>query len=192
MRVLLVRLTLAFGLMLGCSVGAARAQKIAYIDSKQILDGLEETTNAKQRLETQQRAWLDEYRQKKDAYDKAVADFDQRRLLLPEEDRKKRQTALETQQKELEAFSTQKFGPNGEYFKLQADLMKPIQARIFSATQIVAEREKYDLVLDRSSDVFLIYSKPSLNATEAVLEEVNRTVRTGGAPAAASPTPGRP
>jgi outer membrane protein len=83
---------------------------------------------------------------------------------------------LEDQIKKLDQQITEyrdkKFGANGELFKQQEDLMKPVQNKIFNAIQDVAKDESLDFVFDRSNAVVLLFAKEKYDITPLVMDKL--------------------
>jgi outer membrane protein len=65
-----------------------------------------------------------------------------------------------------------RFGPDGEYFTRQKELLEPIQRQIFDALNIVAEREDFDFVFDRAQDSRFLFVRQQWNLTEDVMLEL--------------------
>ena len=63
-----------------------------------------------------------------------------------------------------------KFGFQGELYKQQEEIMKPVQNKIFSAIETVAEDEELDYVFDRSGDILFLYANEEYDITAQVLE----------------------
>jgi outer membrane protein len=79
---------------------------------------------------------------------------------------------IEQKKKELESFRTQKFGPNGEYFRRQQELLEPLQQRVLEAVNFISERDKFDYVFDRTGDYMFLYTNPEWDISEDVLLEM--------------------
>ena len=73
----------------------------------------------------------------------------------------------------IQKFQMEKFGPEGEIYKLQAQMMKPISDKIQVAIDIVGKEQGYDIILDALSGA-IVYALPQHNLTEAVIEELNK------------------
>ena len=50
--------------------------------------------------------------------------------------------------------------------------MKPIQEEIFNAVQTLANEKDYQLILDKSSNMSLIFAAPKIDVSDAVLEKL--------------------
>ena len=79
---------------------------------------------------------------------------------------------MNKRKKQHQTFLQQKFGPNGEYFQQQSDLLEPIQRKVFSAARTVALEKGYDYIFDRSGDIYLIYARAEFDITTDILFEL--------------------
>jgi outer membrane protein len=99
--------------------------------------------------------------------------FAREEVLLPKEEKKKREE--EIKQLELEAMQMQKtrFGVNGDYFQKRQELIKPIQDQVFDAMQKVASKRNYVFVFDKANQSNLIYADSKFDISKAVLKEMD-------------------
>ena len=51
--------------------------------------------------------------------------------------------------------------------------MKPVQNKIFTAIQEIAEEEDLDFVFDRSGDIMMLYAKEEYDLTARVIERLS-------------------
>ena len=100
-----------------------------------------------------------------------VADFENRKLIMSRQKQRETEKELEELEKGVDDFRQKKFGLNGELFKNQEDLMKPIQNLVFNAIEEVAEENELDFVFDRSGDIMFLYAKEEYDITNLVLEK---------------------
>ena len=64
------------------------------------------------------------------------------------------------------------FGAEGEMFKKRNSLIKPIQEEIYNAIQELSNTKKYDLILDKNSNVGIIFASPKLDISDEVLTQL--------------------
>ncbi|MBP9191281.1 MAG: OmpH family outer membrane protein [Ignavibacteria bacterium] len=151
------------------SIDISAQTKVGYIDSKKIIDGMQDSRDAKARLDNQVTEWQTELKVLQDSLQSMKDDFEKKKLILT--DQLKEQT--ETQIKDLETrvtnFRTEKFGENGEYFQKQTEFMKPVLDKVFKAIEIVATEGNYDYVFDRSSEILLLFVNENYDLTLKVI-----------------------
>ena len=56
-------------------------------------------------------------------------------------------------------------------FKERERLLKPIEARVDKAIQVIAERQELDIILDKGSESFL-YSNPKMDRSDDVIKQL--------------------
>jgi len=146
--------------------------KVGYIDSKRILESMQESRDAKQRLDNLVTQWQTDLKTLQDSLKNIKDDYEKKKLILT--DQLKQQT--EKQIADLDAgvtnFKVQKFGESGEYFQKQTEFMKPVQDRIFTAIETIAKNGNFDYVFDRSSDILLLYVNENYDLTAKVIKEI--------------------
>ena len=161
-----------WALLLSVAPGELRAQKIGYIDSDEIIKLMPEYSGIEKRLNLLTTGWDEEVREMETEIEELQEEFDAREILFTEEVRKERLDEIEALKTQRDRFVEEKFGPDGEYFTIQAELLEPIQRQIFEALNVVAERGNYDLIFDRSGDTRYLYTNPDWNVTDRVLREL--------------------
>jgi outer membrane protein len=161
-------------LLLGCFISSPvfSQVKIGYIDSKKIIDNLQEARDAKQKLDNLVSQWQTELATLQDSLKKMKDDYDKKKLILTEQYREQIEKNISNLETSISNFKTQKFGENGEYFQKQMEFMRPVQDRIFKAIETVATKENYDFVFDRNSDILLLYVNEKYDLTLKVQKAI--------------------
>ncbi|MDX2129052.1 MAG: OmpH family outer membrane protein [Chloroherpetonaceae bacterium] len=168
-----IKITFLFLFLISCfPIFANAQQKIGFIDSQAIIDQLPESKDAQRKLELLATEWQLELKRKKEVLDKLFKEYQAKEILYTEEIKKQKQTEIVDAERDINDFQSKKFGPNGEYFQKQGEIMKPIQDRIFQALRRVATDDKYDYIFDRSGEVMLMYANEEHNLTQKVLEKL--------------------
>jgi len=146
--------------------------KIGYIDSDTIMDNLPDVQDARQKLDAMIRDWQTELRNLEAEHKKKKDDFDKRNLVMTDQTRNEAEKELADLERNISDFRDKKFGPKGELFQKQDELMKPLQNKIFNVIQEIAADEDFDYVFDRSGDIIFLYAKPEYDLTAKVLEQL--------------------
>ncbi len=150
----------------------AQNQKIGYIDSDYILEHIPEYKGINQRLQLLSQQWKDQLKKMQTDIDQLQKDYNAKEILYTPEVRKEKKKAIDDKVKEKQAYLDSKFGPNGEYYQKQKELLQPLQQKIVDAVNKVAEREGYDFVFDRSGDYLFLYTRSQWNLSAKVLQEM--------------------
>ncbi|MGB5847028.1 MAG: OmpH family outer membrane protein [Ignavibacteriaceae bacterium] len=158
---------------IGCLASPLLAQlKIGYIDSDTIMDNLPDVQDARKELDAMIRDWQTELRNLEAEFTKKKNDFDKRNLVMTDQTRSETEKELADLERNISDFRDKKFGPNGELFQKQDELMKPLQNKIFNVIQEIAAEEDLDFVFDRSGDIIFLYAKSDYDLTAKVLEQL--------------------
>lgn len=168
-------------LLLGVLVGAAAGlgpgeahaqQKIGYVDSQYILEQLPEYATVQQKLDKLEKKWRDDIQQQRKKLEKLRSEYQAQELLYTEDVRSEKRQAIEQAQKEIEQLRQQYFGPEGQLYTRQQELMRPIQERILKAAEEVATEEGYDYVFDKGGEVLFMYAREEHDLSDPVLREL--------------------
>ncbi len=153
-------------------VATSAQSKIAYVDSEFILQNLPEYASVQQNVDRLAQEWQGELDKMQRDVDEMFREYQARELLYTNEERKRRQDAIIQREKEIEQFRLRYFGPEGELFKQQDQLMRPIQERILEAIEKVATSSGYDYVFDKGGDFLFLYAREQFDLSLYVLEEL--------------------
>ena len=149
-----------------------QAQRYAVIDTRYILNKLPEYEEAQKKLDAFSIQWQKEIDDKQTALDQLYRNFEAERVMLSEELLKKREDDLFNREKELRDLQKKRFGFEGDLFKRRQELVKPIQDKVYNAVQKIAVARQYDLVLDKSEGITIIFADPKLDRSDDVLKEL--------------------
>lgn len=150
----------------------AQNQKIGFIDSEMIIEQMPEYTGIEQRLNLLSESWRDELREMDRNLERLREEFEAREVLYTDEVREQRLEEINTLENESEILLEEKFGPEGEYFQRQRELLEPVQRQVFDAVIRVADREGFDFIFDRARDVRFLFARSEWNLTEDVMIEL--------------------
>ena len=159
-------------LVLISAAPAAAQQKIAYIDSEYILGKTPEYASIQQEIDRLADEWQKELVDRKKEVDDLFAEYQARELLYTNEERNRRRQEILRAEEEVERLRAKYFGPDGDLFVQQEQLMRPIQERILEAIEEVAEADGFDFVFDRNGDFLFLYARPQYDLSDRVLEEL--------------------
>lgn len=163
----LVLLALFSGLAL-----AGFSQKYAIIDTRYILDKMPDYKNAQKQLDDIAAGWQKEIDGKQAELDNMYKSYEAEQVMLSDELKKKREDQLFNKEKELRDLQRKRFGFEGDLFKKRQELVKPIQDKVYNAVQKMATTRGYDLVLDKSEGITIIFADPKLDKSEDVLKDL--------------------
>ena len=145
--------------------------KIGYVDSNEIMNNFDEVRQVQADLEKEQRRLESEFNELVYSLDSLKKDFDRQRLLMSDTRRNEKENEILNKEKSVQKFQLDKFGPEGEIYKTQNQLLKPVLAKIDVAIQKVGSERGYDFILDAMSGA-LLYALDSHNLTKDVMDEL--------------------
>lgn len=155
------------------AVDTAQAQqKIGYIDSEYILNQLPEYATIQQQLDRTAQTWQQELDQLKSELDEQFREYQARELLYTNEERQRRRQEIIQAEEELERLRVKYFGPEGDIFLQQEQLMRPLQERILQAINEVAATEGYDYVFDSNGEFLFMFKRDQYDLSDLVLREL--------------------
>ena len=150
----------------------ANSQSYAYIDSDYIMSKIPEYVEAKDKLDKLAERWTKEIEDRYEAIKNKKNNFEREEILLPKEEKEKRQEEIENLEQEALELQTLHFGSEGDYFQKRQELIKPIQDRIFTALKQLAKSDGYDLIFDKANQSSLIYALSEYDISDDVLYEM--------------------
>lgn len=154
------------------AVHAQKPQRVGYIDMNYILENVPEYVNAQSQLDTKVKTW----QQKLDVLSKEIeqlkTDLSNEKSLLTKELITEREEDIVIKEQELMRLQQAYFGPTGDLFQMRKQLVKPVQDQVYNAVQDIAQKKRYDFILDKSSDLIMLYSNSKYDISELVLNAI--------------------
>lgn len=144
-------------------------QKFAYMDTEYILKHIPEYRSAQNQLDDLSKTWQLETEKKFTDLDNLKKTLQAELILLSDEMTKRREQEINEKEKSARDFQKQKFGYDGELNKKRIELIKPIQDRIFEATQRFAEEKNYGVIFDKGGELIMMYSNPKLDVSDDII-----------------------
>jgi outer membrane protein len=163
-------LIVAAGVLATAAVAPSQAQqRIAHIDSDYVLSRTPEYATVQQQIDRLAQGWRSEIDERRRSVDELFREYQARELLYTNEERQRKRDEILRAEDELERLRMRYFGPEGELFQQQDNLMRPIQERVLEAIEQVAQREGYDYVIDLSGDFLFLYAREQNDLSDEVL-----------------------
>ena len=150
----------------------AHAQKFALVDMEYIFKNIPAYERANEQLNQVSKKWQAEVEALSVEAQTLYKNYQNEVVFLSQEQKKARQDAIMAKEKEAAELKKKYFGPEGELFKKRTSLMTPIQDEIYNAVKDIADLRGYQLVLDRASDVGIIFGSPKIDISNEVLEKL--------------------
>ena len=171
---------LLFALVVACCATSASAQlKVGYIDSEVLKERLPEILDVQRTLEQLQQDYEREIMDRRTKLKKIEDDFQRQELLMSEARKAEMRVEFEAKVQQLQQFTQDKFGPEGELTRKQIELLEPIFKKINDAIRDMAEEGKYDFIFDSPSAGLLLFAKPEYDLTEQLIERMEKEKEEG-------------
>ncbi len=167
MRVLiLVFVFLVFGL------NFAKAQKFGYINSDFILSKMPDYSKAQGEIDQLSSAWQKEIEEMQKKVEGLYSSYQAEQVLLTEEMKQERLDEMKKKEADLKDYQKKVFGFGGLFFLKKQELIKPLQDKVFDATEKVAKANRLAIIFDKAGELVMIYTDPRHDYTDFVLEEL--------------------
>lgn len=160
------------GIFMALTVGSTYAQKYALIDMEYILKKIPSYESANKQLESFSNQWQNIVDKEVETVDAMYKKYQADLALLSGNEKTKRENEIVAKENAIQALRNKYFGPEGELFKKQEELIKPIQDDIYEAIKVISTESGYNLVVDRASATSIIFASPSIDISDQVLSKL--------------------
>ena len=124
--------------------------------------------------------WQAELETRQREVDELFQEYQARELLYTSEERQRKRDEIVQAEEEVERLRMRYFGPEGELFREQERLMRPLQERVLAAIEEVATADGYDYVFDKSGDYLFMFAREQFDLSDDVLEELGIDLESAG------------
>ncbi|MBP6673063.1 MAG: OmpH family outer membrane protein [Bacteroidetes bacterium] len=146
-------------------------QKIGYVNSETIIKELPEAKDSQMKLESILKGWQEEIEKRGAALQTKYEEYQKQSNMLNESAKQAKQKELVEEEQKLNQYRQEK---QQELKVQQEKIMKPIQEKVFKAIEKVAKEQKLAFVLDRATEVPVLYADPQYDYTFKVLDMLKR------------------
>jgi len=148
------------------------AQKFAFVDSEYIRNNVPAFTAAQQQLDKLSEGWEKEVADGYAAVEQMYKDYQAEVVLLSQDQKRKREEAIITKEKEVKDLQNRYFGMEGELFKKREELVKPIQDQILKAIKEISVEGSYAVIFDTSTGSNILFANPRYDLSDQVLQKL--------------------
>lgn len=148
------------------------AQRFGYIDTDFILNKMPEYRKAQDEINRLSELWTKEIQGMTKEIESMYSALQAEQVLLTEEMRKERTESIRKKEEELKTYQNKVFGFDGLFFLKKAELIKPVQDKVWDAVDKVAKQNNLAIVFDKSGELVMIYTDPRFDYTDFVLDEL--------------------
>lgn len=147
-------------------------QKFGYVNTDFILSKMPAYQEVQGEIQKLASGWEQEILNMQKEIDDMYSAYQAEEVLLTEEMRNERLSAIHEKEETLKEYQNKVFGYEGLYYLKKIELIKPVQDEVFEAVEKVAKDQKLQIVFDKSADLVMIYTDPIHDYTDYVLDEL--------------------
>lgn len=173
-------LILLSALMLSAMPMAAQ-QKFACVNTDYVLRSVPDYANAQKRLDKYVTDWQKELSDKQAEIEVMRTEYEQESYLLPDNLKTRRQEEIKSREQSLRNLQQQRFGPGGDLDKKRAELLKPVQDRVYAAIERIAQEKNYAFVFDKAGSPAVLFANKKYDISDDVLQSLG--YKPGASPA---------
>ncbi|MBP3253673.1 MAG: OmpH family outer membrane protein [Bacteroidales bacterium] len=167
--------TIVLTLMMVCTL-TAMSQKFACVDSDYILNNMPEYKQAQKELEDASLQWQKEVENKLSEVDKMYKQYQAEAVLMPSDLKTKKENEIIAAEKSAKNLQKQRFGSDGDLAKKRAELIKPIQDKVYNAIEKLAQEKNLNAIFDKAGGAALLYVDDKTDISDLVLAELGYKV----------------
>ena len=151
---------------------SAFAQKYAFVDTQYILKNIPAYETANEQIANLSKKYEDEIKAKMQEVANLYETYRTESVFLTTDMKVKKENEIIEQEQAAKQLQQKYFGQDGELYKTQENLVKPIQEQVYNAISSIAKEKNYNAVFDKSSMQGLMYADSSLDISDQVLRKL--------------------
>lgn len=167
-----VRNIILIAILLLTSVQMGFSQRFAYVDSDYILNNIPDYLAAQEQLDKLATEWQKEIEARYEEVEALYRSYQNDRILMSEDMRKKRENEIVNMEAAAAELQRKYFGPEGELFQNQEELIRPIQDRVYKVIEKMANEGNYAVIFDTANSPTMLYTNPRNDLSDDVLKQM--------------------
>ena len=154
------------------SLSALQAQKFAYVDTEYILEKMPEYTAAQKQIEQLSNQYQSTIEAEIKKVDQMFKNYQTEKGRLNDLLRQQREQEIINKEQAVKDLQKSYFGQEGTVTKRTETLIKPIKDKVQRAIDALAQEGGYAVIFDIAAAPGFIYTHPSYNLSNRVLEKL--------------------
>ena len=154
------------------------SQKIVYVDSEYIMENIPEYGDAQEELNAFSAKWQGEVKAIDDKVEEMYSKYQTEMLLLSEDQKRAREQAIIAKEQEAKNLQMQYFGSEGQLYQKRTELIQPIQEKVYTAMQELAQQKNYGFILDIASGTSILWASDKNDISDDVLDQLGNIMQT--------------
>lgn len=153
-------------------------QKIVYVDSEYIMANIPEYADAQEQLESLSVKWQKEVKAIYDKVSEMYSKYQTEMVLLSEDQKHAREQEIVNKEQEAKNLQMQYFGAEGQLYQKRTELIQPIQEKIYSAMNELAQQKNYAFIFDLASGTSVLWASDKNDVSDDVLDQLGNVMQT--------------
>ncbi len=151
----------------------SNAQRIAVVDITEVLNSMEEYSAAQTELDAIAEKWRQEISTEQEKISGMYNAYQAEQVLLSDDAKIKKENEIIDLEKKVRELQRKRFGPDGDLFRKQQDLVAPIQQTVYNTIEDYAAERGYDFVFDKGGSTGILFSNPRMDKTSDIINRIN-------------------
>ena len=156
------------------SVGTLSAQNCIIVNSEKIFKSIDAYNTALSTLDKLAEQYQDMVDAKFAEVETLYNNYMNQKASLTAATRQTRENDILAKEKAAQEYQETLFGNDGTLMKKRVEMIEPIQKKVFSAIEAYAKQVGADVVLDSANNPTLLYSNPSVDRTQQVIDVLKK------------------
>ena len=156
------------------SAGTLAAQNYIIVNSEKVFKSIDAYNTALSTLDKLAEQYQDMVDAKFAEVETLYNKYMNKKASLTAATRQTRENDILAKEKAAQEYQETLFGNDGTLMKKRVEMIEPIQKKVFSAIEAYAKQVGADVVLDSANNPTLLYSNPSVDRTQQVIDVLKK------------------
>ena len=156
------------------SAGTLAAQNYIIVNSEKVFKSIDAYNTALSTLDKLAEQYQDLVDAKFAEVETLYNNYMNQKASLTAATRQARENDILAKEKAAQEYQETLFGNDGTLMKKRIEMIEPIQKQVFSAIEAYAKQVGADVVLDSANNPTLLYSNPSVDRTQQVIDVLKK------------------
>ncbi|MUU03507.1 OmpH family outer membrane protein [Alistipes sp.] len=156
------------------SAGTLAAQNYIIVNSEKVFKSIDAYNTALSTLDKLAEQYQDMVDAKFAEVETLYNNYMNQKASLTAATRQARENDILAKEKAAQEYQETLFGNDGTLMKKRVEMIEPIQKQVFSAIEAYAKQVGADVVLDSANNPTLLYSNPSVDRTQQVIDVLKK------------------
>ena len=156
------------------TTGTLAAQNYIIVNSEKVFKSIDACNTALSTLDKLAEQYQDLVDAKFAEVETLYNNYMNQKASLTAATRQTRENDILAKEKAAQEYQETLFGNDGTLMKKRIEMIEPIQKQVFSALEAYAKQVGADVVLDSANNPTLLYSNPSVDRTQQVIDVLKK------------------